>query len=110
MASVGFGGRHDPGAVDAYIAHLAGVKAAVHTEGREIQSRAEAAFAAHDRPGGHRIVGEKQNTDYLVSLEGPAPLVIEFGREGFDQKRPDGSTRHVGPMQGLRILGKAGNL
>lgn len=92
------------------IAHMSGVKASVHAEGREVQSRADSAFAAHNRPGGHEIVGEKQDTDYLVSLVGPVPLVIEFGREGFTQQRPDGSTIEVGPMQGLHILGKAAGL
>lgn len=89
--------------VNAYIAHMRGVRTAVAAEGRKIQARAEALFAEHDRPGGHRIVGEKGLTDYTVSLEGPVPIVIEFGREGFT--RPDG--RYVGPMEGLHILGRA---
>lgn len=108
MATVGMGrGGHD--GVNAYIAHMPGVKGAVHAEGREIQSRADAAFAAHNRPGGHEIVGEKQDTDYLVSLVGPVPIVIEFGRGSYTTER-GGVPVEVGPMQGLHILGKAANL
>lgn len=110
MATVGFGGRMDHDGVNAFIAHMGGVTKAVHDEGRQIESRAKAAFAAHDRPGGHEIVGERQDTDYVVSLVGPAPMSVEFGREGFTQTRADGSTREIGPMEGLHILGKAANL
>lgn len=110
MATVGLNGRNDPDGVNAFIAHMPGVKGLVHDEGREIQSRAETSFAAHNRPGGHEIVGERQDTDYLVSLEGPAALSVEFGREGFTQERGDGSRREVGPMEGLHILGKAADL
>lgn len=91
-------------------AHMPGVKAATKAEGREVQARAKALFAPHDRPGRHRIGGRSEDTDYLVTLEGPAPIVIEYGREGFDQKRPDGSVIHVGPMQGLHILGRAAGI
>lgn len=96
-------------AVNAFVAHLPGVKRVVHAEGRSIQGEAEALFASHDRPGGHKITGEKSpigGTDWIVSLEGPVPVVIEFGREGFT--RSDG--RRIGPMQGLHILGKAAGL
>lgn len=98
--------------VSAIVAHLPGVKRAVHGKGREIQRRAEALFDEHDRPGGHRVTGEpvKADTvgargqiDYLVSIEGPVPHIIEFGREGYT--REDGTK--VGPMEGLRILGRA---
>jgi hypothetical protein len=110
MATVGLGGRGDHDAVNAYIAHMAGVKGAVHAEGRQIESRADALFASHNRPGRHEIVGEKQDTDYIVSLEGPAAVSVEYGREGFTQTRDDGSTRDIGPMEGLHILGKAAKL
>lgn len=109
MASVGFRGRQNTAEVDAFIAHMPGVKRVVHAEGKSIQAKAETLFASHDRPGGHRIVGEKApigGTDWIVSLEGPVPVVIEFGREGFT--RTDG--RRIGPMQGLHILGKAAGL
>lgn len=85
------------------IAHLPGVKDAVHDKGRAIQNRAEALFAPHNHPGRHEIVGEKQSTDYLIHLEGPAPLSVEFGRESYTTK--DG--HQVGSMEGLRILGRA---
>lgn len=106
MATVGFRGRSSHDEVNSFIAHLPGVRREVVAVGKEIQSRAETLFAAHDRPGGHRIVGEKGDTDYHVILEGPVPVVIEFGREGFT--RADG--RHIGPMQGLHILGRAAGL
>lgn len=109
MATVGLGrGGHD--GLNAYIAHMPGVKGAVHAEGRQVESRADALFAAHNRPGRHEIVGETQDTDYVVSLEGPAALSVEYGREGFTQERADGSRRDIGPMEGLHILGKAANL
>jgi hypothetical protein len=91
------------------IAHLPGVKGAVYAEGREIQARAEALFAVHNRPGGHEITGNKQDTDYLVAMSGPVPIVIEFGREGYTTQR-GGRTVEVGPMQGLHILGKAAGI
>lgn len=85
------------------VSELPGVKAEVHAKGRAIQARAEALFAAHDRPGGHKIVGEKRGQDYLVSIEGDVPHVIEFGREAYTNKQG----KRVGPMEGLRILGRA---
>lgn len=106
MATVGFRGASDHDGVNAYIAHMPGVKKAVRAKGREIQGRAEALFAAHNRPGGHEITGERRDTDYLVSLVGPAPLSVEFGRGPFT--RDDGV--HVGPMEGLHILGRAAGL
>lgn len=91
------------------VAHMPGVKASVFAEGRDIQARAEAIFASHNRPGGHEIDGTKQDTDYLVLLVGPVPIVIEYGREGYTTQR-GGHTVEVGPMQGLHILGKAARL
>lgn len=107
MATVGFKGRRNHDEVNAFIAHLPGVKATVWAEGKKIQARAEALFASHDRPGGHHITGGKGITDYVVSLEGPVPVVIEFGREAFTRKS-DGV--HIGAMQGLHILGRAAGL
>jgi hypothetical protein len=98
-------GDHDE--VNAYIAHMPGVKRAVHAEGKKIQATAKALFAGHDRPGGHSITGEKSpigGTDWIVSIEGPVPVVIEFGREAF-VRESDG--RRIGAMQGLHILGRA---
>lgn len=93
-----------------HVAHMRGVKKAVHDQGREIQSRAEALFAAHDNPGGHEIVGEKQDTDYIVSLvatlPGDNPLAVEYGRGPVSYD--DG--RSVGPAEGLHILGRAADL
>jgi len=91
---------------DAYVAHMPGVKKAVHAHGREVKSRAERLLAQHRAQGVARIEGEVQNTDYLVSLVDKAALSIEYGREGFT--REDGV--RVGPMVGLRILGRAAEL
>lgn len=90
--------------------HMPGVKDAVRAEGKEVEARAKALFAHHNRPGRHEIRGVREDTDYLVYMAGPVPIVIEYGREGFEQKLKDGSTRHVGPMQGLHILGRAAGL
>jgi hypothetical protein len=92
--------------VNRIVSHLDGVKDAVHTTGRRVQANAERNFEGHDRPGGHRVVGEKQDTDYLVSLEGPVPHIVEYGRAGYT--RGDGAK--IGPAQGLYILHRAVDL
>lgn len=91
------------------IAHMPAVIAEVQQEGHSVQAKAEAAFAAHNRPGGHEVVGEKQDTDYLVSLEGPAPVSVEYGHGAYTTER-NGKTIEVGASQGLHILGKAADL
>lgn len=91
---------------DDYVAHMRGVKAAVHKHGRGVEARAKALLAAHRSEGVAKIKGETQNTDYLVSLVDDAALSIEYGREGFT--REDGV--YVGPMVGLRILGRAADI
>lgn len=89
--------------VNRIVSHLPGVVEAVHNKGRAIEARADALFSEHDRPGGHEIVGEPDGIDFLVSIEGPVPHVIEFGRSGYT--RDDGA--EIGPMEGLHILGRA---
>lgn len=110
MATVGFNGRRDHGEVNAYLAHMGGVKKSVHDEGRDVKKRADALFKAHDNPGGHRITGERQDTDYIVSLEGTGPgdnpLAVEYGRGPVEYD--DG--RKVGPAEGLHILSRAARL
>lgn len=86
------------------ISHLDGVKDVVHGHGRRIQSNAERIFARHDRPEGHEVTGRTQDTDYLVSLQGRAPHIVEYGRAGYTRES-DGAK--IGPMQGLYILHKA---
>lgn len=90
--------------VNQIVSHLPGVKKAVHTTGREGEARAKAAFAQHDQPGGHRVVGETQDTDYVISLEGPVPHIVEYGRHGYT-RQSDGAK--IGPMQGLYIIHRA---
>jgi hypothetical protein len=91
------------------IAHMPPVVAEVQQHGRGVLAKAEAAFAAHNRPGGHEVVGEKQDTDYLISLEGPAPVSVEYGHGAYTTER-DGKIVEVGASQGLHILGKAADL
>ena len=78
-----------------HLSHLPGVK-----------EKAAALFGPHDNPGGHEVKGEFVTSDYLIILEGPAPGAVEFGREGYT--RPDGA--HIGPAQGLHVLGRAADL
>lgn len=87
----------DPKIADT-VAHMAGVKAAVLLERDKLAAAAEGLFASHDHPGRHEITTEDGRTDALVSLEGPAPLSVEFGHW------TPGHKRHV---EGLHILGRA---
>lgn len=106
MASVGLNGRGNNAEVDAYIAHMPGVKKAVGTQGREIEAKAKANLAAHRDTGAAHIEFTRQDTDALISLVDPAVLSIEYGREaGIDR-----SGRKQGAMQGLHILGRAADL
>jgi hypothetical protein len=93
-------------ATDAKMAHLPGVKAAVHAKGREIQSTAQSLLASHRHTGAARIDGETQDTDYVIYLVDPAALSIEFGRSGYTTKRGG----HVGPMEGLHVLRRAAGI
>lgn len=102
MATVGFGGGSDHDAVNAYIAHLSGVKAAVGAEGRAIFGRAKARLAAHRDTGAARIEFSRQDTDALVHLVDEAAVSIEYGREAG----VDAAGRKQGAMQGLHILGQ----
>lgn len=88
--------------VDSIVAHMTGVKAAVHADGRQREGRAKARLAGHRETGAAKVEGHKEDTDYVVSLVDPAALSIEYGRSAFT--REDG--RKVGPMEGLRILGR----
>jgi hypothetical protein len=90
--------------VNHLVSHLDGVKREVRRNGQRIQANAERIFARHNRPEGHEIVGDTQDTDYLVSLQGRAPHVLEYGRSGYTRERDNAK---VGPMQGLYIIHKA---
>ena len=84
--------------VASIVAHMPEVKAAVRLERDKLAARAAGLFASHDNPGGHHLTKENGSTDALVSLEGPAPLSVEFGHWTPDHKT------HVA---GLHILGRA---
>lgn len=82
------------------VAHNEGVIAAVRGARDRVESIAEGLFAQHDNPGGHEITARDDRVDALVSLEGPAPLSVEFGHwSGQGENR-----RYV---EGLHILGRA---
>lgn len=82
---------------NARLARLPSVQSAVRSERDVIARRAEASFASHDRPGGHRITTENDAPDALVWLEGPAPRALEFGHV----------TRNGKWVGGLGILSRA---
>lgn len=95
-----------------FIAHMPGVVAAVRAKGDEATAIAEGIFAKHDHPGGHRIVGEHgAHTDSYVYLEGPVPIIVEYGRSGYITKKaqrvgnrivPKGTM--IGPWEGTHVL------
>ena len=87
----------DPKVAD-LVAHMPEVHAAVILERDKMAVVAEGLFAIHDRPGRHEITKTDEKVDALVSLEGPAPLSVEFGHWTADHK-----TR----VDGLHILGRA---
>lgn len=106
MASVGFNGRRNHREVDAAIAHMPGVVAAVHAEAVKIAERAKADLASHRDTGAAHIVVDREDIDTLVSLVDEAAISIEYGREAGT----DRSGRKQGAMQGLHILGRAAGL
>lgn len=87
-------------------ARMPQVQAAIAAKTAEIGAAAEALFARHDHPGGHRIEVEKTSTDGLVSLVGPAALSVEFGH--FAGPTEEGADRTF--VRGLHILSRAAGL
>lgn len=83
--------------VASLVAHMPEVKAAVRLERDRLAGVAEGLFASHDHPGRHEITTSNGVTDGLFSLEGPAPLSVEFGHW------TKGHKTHV---EGLHILGR----
>lgn len=59
---------------------------------------AEADFASHDHPGRHELTKQDERIDALLSLDGPAPMSVEFGHW---------SRGHKKYVEGLHIIGKA---
>lgn len=84
--------------IAAKVAHLPSVRAEVRAERDRIATRARSFFAGHDRPGGHKITTQDDELDAMVSLEGPAPLALEFGHWTPDHKRF---------VDGIHVLGRA---
>lgn len=86
-------------------AHMPQVQAAIDAKTLEIGLAAEALFAPHDHPGGHRIEVDKASTDGFVSLVGPIPLAVEFGHYAGPRDKPDRKF-----VKGLHILSRAAGL
>lgn len=87
--------------LDRRIAGLPGVQASVKAVTEQVAAVARADLDQHRQSGGHQIVVERPNPlDYDVVLIGPAPVTVEYGRDGYT--RPDGTK--VGPMEGLGIM------
>lgn len=85
---------------------LPSVQAAVVGERDVIARRARQIFAAHDRPGGHRITTSTRRPDAFVWLTGPAPRSLEFGH--FTPTPADPGDDWVpGWVPGLHILSRA---
>lgn len=92
-------------ATERMIATLPGVRAAVLARQQVIKGAADALFAAHDRPAGHRIVAKAGPVDAYVWLEGPAAMPLEYGHI-----RSGAYAKTMGPNQfvkGLHIMGRA---
>lgn len=87
---------------DSVIAHEEGVKGAVLAETTIVKAAADALFAKHNNPGGHEIEQSFGVTDGLVTMTGPAPVNVEWGRP------PNAEGK--GRMEGLHILGRAAGL
>ena len=77
-----------------------GVRTAVRAERDRIAATAEGFFASHDNPGGHKITTSNGRVDAFVSLDGPAPLSVEFGH----WQKTKGGREFV---EGLHVLGRA---
>lgn len=85
------------------VARMPEVRTEVRALADKVAARADAAFAAHDRPGGHKITRTNGKVDAFVNLEGPVPHIVEYGRSGYTTA----SGAKVGAMVGLHFLTKA---
>lgn len=84
--------------IAALVARMPEIHVAVIAERDKLEGIARGLFASHDNPGRHEITTTDEKVDALLSLEGPAPLSVEFGHWTHDHKK------HV---EGLHILGRA---
>lgn len=87
-------------------ARMPQVQAALELRAEAIRLAADALFASHDHPGGHRIESGRGDVDRTVSLVGPAALSVEFGH--FAGPRTEGADRTF--VKGLHILSRAAGL
>lgn len=65
--------------IAAKVAHTPEVEAAVRSERDRVARIAEGLFASHNRPGGHEITTQNDGTDAFLSIDGPAPLSMNYG-------------------------------
>lgn len=82
------------------VAHLPGVKAAVHAHGQTVAARARATLGQHRDTGAARIRVVRQSPDYLVCLDDQAAIAVELG----------GVRRDGRVIRGLFILTRAAGL
>ena len=92
--------------VNAIVAHLPSVRAAVRAAAREIGARAEGNLAQHRHSGDAEIEVTYGRTDGHVSLVDEAAMSIEFGHF-TDNGETDATVTYV---PGLRILRDAADL
>ncbi|MFB7672945.1 DUF5403 family protein [Kitasatospora purpeofusca] len=88
--------RRDPRKINAMVAHLPGVRAAVRAELETRAARVAAVVAAHTRTGslarGLKVTTDR--TDSTVSISDPAILAINYGHTA-----PDGT-----PVPGIHAI------
>lgn len=95
-----------------FLAHMPGVVQGVHDKGDEATAIAQGIFAKHDKPGGHKIIGEYGAlTDAYVILEGPVPHIVEWGRAGYKTKKAQRlgdsiipADTYIKPWEGTHVL------
>lgn len=87
-------------AMNKVIAPQPEVQAEVRKQAKRLGKIAASALASHRRTGDHKIVVEKRISmkygflDYLISMEGSAPMSVEFGHRNH----------RGGYVQGLYIM------
>jgi hypothetical protein len=87
-------------AMNKIIAPQPEVQSEVRKQANRLAKIAEGRLAAHRRTGDHKIVTEKRVSmkygflDYLISMEGSAPMSVEFGHRNH----------RGGYVQGLYIM------
>jgi hypothetical protein len=92
--------------VDAKMAHLPGVKAAVHAKGREIEARRTCSWRRTTAPARRTSRATSRTPTTWCPWSTLRPLSIEFGRGGYTTK----SGAQIGPAEGLHVLRRAAGI